>query len=183
MNRSTEQRLDKLEAENKSLRCQIRGGAAGVAVLLGVLCVEMTRQDPTPKDITVRDVTARYIDCRGVRVLDADKPRIELEIVGDRDTAVMRLRDSSGRVRAVMGHIASSDYLWIDLRDKDGKIRVHLGTDSDGPSINFIDDKGNKAVLGCYAATEGATGRETKFPASTLTLLNSKGDVIHRVPR
>jgi hypothetical protein len=121
-----EQRLDRLERENRWMR---RIGAVGVAVAAAVFLIG---QGNGPPDLVVRSL----------KVVDKDgKVCIEL-VTTAAGSPILRLKDNSGKTRVAM--VVPRDglsYTGLYLRDKDGKLRVVLDGDLDGSLMLFKDGK------------------------------------------
>jgi hypothetical protein len=185
-----EQRLEKLERENRWTR---RIGAVAVAAAAVLLLVGQGRQTEgwhlVAKSVTINDAAGRPRIRLGQErgppqlvFLDASgRPHITL---GETSTGpLLRFRDKN-EVRVVL----SADYdgsASLLLTDAAGKSRCGLGTDPDGsPSVEIRDEDGDlRAVLGESDSVDKVTGRQIKTAESALTLFDTEGNIVWQVAR
>jgi hypothetical protein len=154
---TTEQRLERLEQENRWMRWI---GAVAVAVVAAVLLVGQGK-DKEPQDLVVRSL----------RVMDGLRTRAELDVLDespylklndrtgrDRITlyadfkgdSTLFFSDRAGKTRLALGvtgdgspFVDSTGTADVSFADKDDKMRVILGTKVDGtPSLRFFDKAG-----------------------------------------
>ncbi len=111
------------------------------------------------------------------------KQGVALRMLGDGSSRLL-LYDKNGKNRAALGAYADGSSRLI-LFDTNGKKRAALRVFADGsPSLNLRDKSGKvRAELGVTTTVDRRTGAEIKTAESTLTLFNSKGDVIWDAPR
>jgi len=126
---TTEQRLERLERENKWMR---RIGAVAVAVAAAVFLVGQGKDKELP-DLEVRSLTVKDEDGR---------TRAMLATLSD-GLPYLSLSDKDGRPRAVLTTLLNGSPV-LSLCDKDGKRRALLALRSvDGsPRLHLFDAKG-----------------------------------------
>ena len=148
---TTEQRLERLERENRWMR---RGGAVCV-VLLGFAVVAAVFQ-------IVKKAT--------------DLPDLEVRS--------LHVMDGHGKIRVRLG-TGSDGRPVLALFDKDGNPRVGLATVADGsPSLRLFDrNKRTRAALGVSETVNKVTGATTTTAENALTFFDAKGNVIWQAPR
>ncbi|MHC4818403.1 MAG: hypothetical protein ACYTF8_10145 [Planctomycetota bacterium] len=187
---TTEQRLERLERENRWMQ---RIGAVGIAVAAVVLLVGQGRQPEgwhlVAKSVTVNDELGRPRIRLGqnggvpqLQFLDGTG-RTHITLGETPHGPLLRLRDKkTTRIVLSTDHDGSASVL---LTDKAGRSRCGLGTDPDGsPSIEVWDkDGGLRAVLGESDSIDKATGKSTKKGESALTLFDAKGNLLWQAPR
>jgi len=167
---TTEQRLERLEKQNRWMR---RIGAVGLAVVAGVFLVGQGKEK-VPPDLVVRSLKMEDKDGvvrAGLFPMDAD------------GSPGLTLADKNGKARAMLALVADSASLI--LSDKNGKARAMLAAHADGSTALIIFDKEEhaRAVLGVHETVNKVTGAKTKTAENTLTMYDAKGDVIWQAPR
>lgn len=103
-----EERLTKLEAQNRRLK---RGAAAGLVMVVALLCMAQARPSPAALDAT--QFTLR--DAQG-------RERLRMEVAQDGNPAI-NILDQEGRLRSSLGPHGISFY------DDTGRMRTTLMTD------------------------------------------------------
>ena len=159
---TTEQRLERLERENRWMR---RIGAVGVAVAATVFLIGQGT-DKEPPDLTVRSLT----------VVDKDgKSRAQLRTTAE-GWPSLTLRDGDGRVWVALSSLADSSTIGVfgkdgvavvvmakrtagkaavGLTDANRNLRVRLGISPDGPALDLLDE--NAKVRAALGVTKGMT--------------------------
>ena len=178
---SVEERLERLERQNKWMR---RLGAVGVALVAVVFLMGQGKEPPdlVVRALTLKDAAGKTRAELGVRdgapILtlkdEAGRPRVALS------QEIMEFFDSSGpRVSLGMyvvrfvrrGRIVtvSDGRPLISLYDKAHKPRIFLTVDEDGsPYLRTMDPDGEiRATLGVTHTANKITGAETKTAANT----------------
>jgi len=163
-----EQRLEKLERENRWMR---RIGAVAVA-LVGA-CVLVGQVDKELPDLVVRSLKVK--DGNG-------RVRAWLGTLPD-GSPHLRLTSEDLRIRANLATHADGSAS-LALIDKSYMVRAMLTTDADGsPSLNLADKDGqDRAVLGVITTADKVTGAKTTTAENTLTLYDGKGKVLWQLP-
>jgi len=182
---SIEERLDRLEQQNRNLR----RGLGGVLLLLAVplACSALGRQDTKPKVTKFDTIEAKRIEAeivmtealwvrkgKNVIVLSAtgDKAAIGLGLPGAKKFILLSVQNDT-RTR--------KGGAWLAVADEIGVIAI--AADEFGPKVQIEDREGTaRAVLGS-TSTASHTGAKTYYPPSTLTLFDKKGTVLHQVPK
>jgi len=159
---TTEQRLERLERENRWMR---RIGAVAVAVAAAVFLVGQGKAKELP-DLVVRSLTVRDKNGKTRATLDADDEGVSLRLCG-KDTWPSALL-------AVLADGGAG----LVLNDKNSKLRASLLVGGDGSPTLLLGDKNGQT-----RAALGATETETRTAESTLTMYDAKGNVIWQAPR
>jgi hypothetical protein len=184
---TTEQRLEKLERENRWMR---RIGAAVAAVAAVVFLMGQGKDGKLP-DLEVRSLTVKDHEGR-VRIrlghregwpqllfVDATG-RTHITLGETQHGPLLRFRDRyHTRVVLCVDHNGAASLLFTDRR---GKCRGGLGVDPHGsPSLEFWDrDEHLRAVLGETERLLEATGKAVEC---SLTLYDGMGHVTWKAPR
>ena len=175
----------------------LAGGAICNLLLWGAPAVAQVSQSEV-RDSEVRDVvTARKFvlvdeDSKerrcwtllptggpGLRLYDAaGRRRVRLSLGCTKEEPVLLLYDAAGALRTGL----DAGLLWVG--DAAGAPRAFLGVaDSGEPYLTLWDAAGQERVtVGCTKTVDKDTGAETKYPESTVTLFNAKGDVLWQAP-
>jgi hypothetical protein len=164
---TTEQRLERLERENRWMR---RIGAVGVAVAAAVLLIGQGKDKKLP-DLEVRSLVARSLVARSLVVVDDEGTRrVELDslddsiylrltdrtgrerftlLAGNKGQSELYFNDRTGTTKLALGVSDGSPYLdmtgagRVTLSGRDEKMRAGLATNEDGtPSLSFFDKDG-----------------------------------------
>ncbi len=149
-----EERLDRLEKQNRNLRRGLVGLLLLVVVVPLAAFVWQDKKFNLTKRLHVKELN--FVDGNGDAVgkIAGSKKGVLLQFggkVGGRETGLPMLA---------------------------------LKVDSLGPRIEVRDADDNiRAVLGSTTAKDAKWGAETKYPESTLTLYDVKGKVLHQVPK
>ena len=205
-----EERMERLERENRRLKV---GMLAVVAVVAGLVCIAAT--EPVAK--VVRAERFEVVDAEGrvraglglpappaaanlprapyavdaLAVLDGSpgltlrdekgKTRAGLMVSDDGSPSLMLL-DETGKARAML--VVDHDGVGIALGGERGKQRALLGVSSDsGPVLQLRDDKGwVRAALGAYSLMTPDTGEVVKRAESSLVLFDKEGKVLWQAP-
>ncbi|MHC4138043.1 MAG: hypothetical protein ACYS0K_24150 [Planctomycetota bacterium] len=156
---TTEQRLERLERENRWLR---RIGAVTVAVAAAVFLIGQGKDKKLPD-----------LEVRSVQVKDKDgKVRVALGTDAE-GTPHLRFADEHGKLRAMLGTF-DEDLLCLTLWDRDFKVRAALGVSSAGsPHLRLADEAG-------VARLRLSTHRDG---SPYLEFYDAKGTVIWQAPR
>ncbi|MHC4137639.1 MAG: hypothetical protein ACYS0K_22055 [Planctomycetota bacterium] len=179
---TTEQRLERLERENRWMR---RIGAVGVAVAAAVFLIGQGKD----KELHVQSLRVGGKD--GWATLSAkhlsfmDKARtLRVLLTREHGGASLMFADGNGKLRAVLSttEVGSTR---LRLSDHNDEMRALLRVLPDGsPSLGLYDKNGrDRAVLGVTTTVDKKTGAETKTAESTLTLYDAKGKVIWKAPK
>ena len=193
---TTEQRLERLERENRWMR---RIGVVAVAVAAAVFLVGQGKEKELP-DLEVRSLTMRDKDGRiraklwaiehpalgsaGLTLVDRNgNVRGAFDTYNNDGHPSLHLSDPRMETRAIL-HLAADGAPALSLHDRDGKPRALLVTRADGsPALTLADkDSQARAVLG-VTETVNKAGAKTKTAENTLTLRDAKGNVIWQAPR
>jgi hypothetical protein len=167
---TTEQRLERLERENRWMR---RTGAVAVAVAAAVFLIGQGRDKELP-DLEVRSLTVKGKD---------GFTRIRLSTFDG--WPFLGLYDKDSRLRAMLASTGTDGMSGLSLFDPDRKRRARLATAADGSPLLSLHDKTgrSRAALGVATTVEKKTGAETKTAENTLTMYDAKGKVIWQAPR
>jgi len=127
---TTEQRLERLERENRWMR---RFGAVGISVAAAVFLIGQGKEKKL-QDLEVRSLTVK----------DADgKVRARLGTLAKRASACLALVGKEGNIRAQFW-VTAGGSTGLSFWGKDGKGRVLLGTmGDDSPGLVFRDKDAN----------------------------------------
>ena len=178
---TTEQRLERLERENRWMR---RIGAVAVAVAAAVFLIGQGK-DKDLQDLVVRSVLVK--DKHGAlrAILDKDGLIIHDEVglvplVMLHGNGGLGIYDRNGRQTLAVGVGRGVAGVFL-LGDKNG--RASLQTAADGsPALRLLDKDGhNRAVLGVTEAMKA--GVKTKTAENTLRLYDAKGKLIWKAPK
>ena len=178
---SIEQRLEKLERQNKWMR---RIGGVAVALVAAVFLMGQGKEKELP-DLEVQSLTVKAKDGRITKITGGDMTLIDANgetraslCTSKGGVASLGLNDDSGRYRVAL-ILPKDGAPGFYLRDRIGRFRALLSLLKDGsPSLRLTDKDGKtRAVLGVTTVA----GKKTA--ESTLTLFNAKGDVIWQAPK
>jgi len=187
---TTDQRLEKLEQQNRWMR---RIGAVGIAVVAAVFLLgQGGGKAKVPQDLVVRSLQVKDLKRGGHVRLDVDGLVIHdkaglvplVMLHGDGGLSVydrngrQALAVGVGKVGGVGKNVAG---LFL-LGEKN--VRASLQVAADGsPALRLSDKDGRtRALLGVTEAVNKA-GKKTKTAENTLTLYDAKGNVIWQTPR
>jgi hypothetical protein len=207
---TTEQRLEKLERENRWMR---RIGVVAVAVAAIVFLVAQGK-NKVPPDLVVRSLavkdrngrirarlflqerergeepiltmedpygTGAYVSPGGLGITGAGGKSSAGIGLSNHRAPGLQMTDTNGRIRVSLSTVGAPT---LEMRDAKGKTRVWLTAAWDGPALELSDkDANTRAALGATDFVNKATGAETKTAESTLTLFDAKGSVIWQAPR
>jgi len=161
---TTEQRLEKLERQNRWMR---RIGTVAVAVAAAVFLIGQGK-DKGPQDLVVRSLTVEDKDGETRATLATDD-----QIGG----VTLRLCGKDTWPSAFLAVLADGT-AGLVLNDKNTKARVSLLLGGDGSPTLLLGDKNGQT-----RAALGATETETRTAESMLTMYDAKGNVIWQAPR
>jgi hypothetical protein len=167
---TTEQRLERLERENRWMR---RIGVVAVAVAAAVFLVGQGKRKKLP-DLEVRSLT--IMDQWG-------RPRIFLHATrGSRGSPELSFCGHDGKRRVVLH--GGEDASGLSLHNQDGKRRAVLATAEDRECHLALLTKDGKPGAVLELSELGFTGRSRVLPAMAgLTLWDPKGNIIWQVPK
>ena len=137
---TTEQRLERLERENRWMR---RIGAVGVAVALGALAAALLVERGPAQTHQPSQLGEEFpdLEVRSLTVKDEDgKARVCLATGGGVALMTLLHKDGKSGVALTATPLGAAA---VNLIDKDGKPRATLGTLADGsPALRLLNAKG-----------------------------------------
>jgi hypothetical protein len=147
----TEERLNRLEEENRSLKRRWRlmqGGLASLIVILltlGAVGCPAQGPDGSFRQLTVESLVVRdYLAVRDA----AGKNRVTILTLPN-GTVVQGFLDQAGKTRVLLS-TTSEGQAFQEFDDKDGKKRVTIGTHPDGlGGLTLYDQDGNTRIGMC----------------------------------
>jgi len=172
-----EQRLEKLERENRWMR---RIGVVAAAVAAAVFLIGQGK-DREPPDLVVRSL----------RVQD-EKGKVRASLRMTADGAILGFYDDDGKMRIMLG--AKGDRHSLKFIDTAGESRATFGTTAGFPALKLAEGSGTTRVL--LSATPGFRGLYLRdkddMPRAVLEMVDgsptfkfgdAKGNVIWQAPR
>ena len=177
---TTEERIEKLEAELAAAKRLIRRlmAGAGVVLVIFALFVAVRAMMGVTHSQVGGDIAKVIRASRFEVVDDQGRPRAGLIVL--KDGPRLDMFDEKGTSRAML--ITTETGAGLTLFDEKGIGRAMLSTSNGGPGLVLFDEKGKvRAGLGVNETTT-PDGKVTKYPESSLLLFGPDGNIIWRAP-
>lgn len=196
----SEDRLDSVERELASVKRQYRrllllvGTAALAVTVVAWTGTQGSGAAGGPQADTLTTGAVHVVDQSGqarikmhvlpagpaIQVFDEEN-EVQLALFGGPSGSVLILADTAGRNRAQLSVTNSEPAL--SFQDRMGHQRFSTGIWDTGPRISLRDSSGTVRLQAGTGRATSASGTTTIYPASSIRLANSAGNVMWSAPR